>query len=122
MSAIVEKPQPESFIYDSGVLSFDTADGKAAGQVSVDSDLLLSAMFSGLVGTLSGNEDELRHAFFIEFVAETCNWRMSLTPKSKRVSEKVQKIDLKGRDQHLDELEILQANGDRSILTISEQQ
>jgi Outer membrane lipoprotein carrier protein LolA-like len=122
LEMIVEKPQPESFIYDDGVLSFDTADGKPAGQVSVDSDLLLSAMFSGLVGTLSGNEDELRHAFFIEFVAEACNWRMSLTPKSKRVSEKVQKIDLKGRDQHLDEVEILQANGDRSLLRIMEQQ
>jgi hypothetical protein len=47
---------------------------------------------------------------------------MRLTPKSKRVSERVQRIDLKGRDQHLDEAEILQANGDRSLLRIMEQQ
>jgi hypothetical protein len=32
---IVEKPQPESFIYDDGVLSFDRADGKSGGQISV---------------------------------------------------------------------------------------
>jgi hypothetical protein len=122
LEMIVEKPQPESFIYDDGVLSFDRADGKSGGQISVHSDLLLSAMFSGLVGTLSGNEDELRRAFFVEFSAVGCNWRMRLTPKSKRVSERVQRIDLKGRDQHLDEVEILQANGDRSLLRIMEQQ
>jgi hypothetical protein len=121
LEMIVEKPQQESFIYEEGVLSFDTADGKSAGQVSVDSDLLLSAMFSGLVGTLSGNEDELRRVFFVEFAADGCRWRMKLTPKSKRVAEKVQAIDLRGRDQHLDEVEILQANGDRSVMMINDQ-
>ena len=121
LEMIVERPQQESFIYDDGVLSFDTADGKSAGQVSVDSDLLLSATFSGLVGTLSGNEDELRRTFFVEFAADACHWRMKLTPKSKRVAEKVQAIDLKGRDQHLDQVDILQANGDRSVIMITDQ-
>jgi len=121
LEMMVEKPQQESFIYDDGVLSFDTADGKSAGQVSVDSDLLLSAMFSGLVGTLSGNEDELRRVFFVEFAADACRWRMKLVPKSKRVAEKVQAIDLEGRDQHLDKVDILQSNGDRSVIMINDQ-
>jgi hypothetical protein len=122
LEMVVEKPQAESFIYDDGVLSFDTADGKPAGQVSVDSDLLLSAMFSGLVGTLSGNEEELKRVFFVEFEANGCNWRMSLTPRSKRVLEKVAEIELRGTEQHIDKVEIRQANGDYSILQITEQQ
>lgn len=122
LEMIVDNPEAESFIYDDGVLSFNKAGQEPTGQISVDSNLLLSAMFSGLIGTLSGNEDELKRVFFVEFEAGGCNWRMSLTPRSKRVLEKVQEIELRGTEQHIDEVEIRQANGDYSILRITEQQ
>jgi hypothetical protein len=122
LEMIVESPQSESFIYEDGVLSLQRGDENSAEEVSVESNLLLSAMFSGLVGTLSGNEEELRRVFFVEFVADACNWRMNLVPKSKRVLQKIQEIQLKGTDQHIEEFELLQANGDRSLLRITEQQ
>jgi Outer membrane lipoprotein carrier protein LolA-like len=119
---IVDIPEAESFIYDDGVLSFNKAGGEATDQISVDSNSLLSAMFSGLIATLSGNEEELKRVFFVKFDAEECNWRMSLIPRSKRVLEKVLKIELKGMEQHISEVDIWQANGDYSTLRITEQQ
>ena len=122
LEMIVSNPEAESFLYDDGMLSFNKAGEEHTDQVSVDSNLLLSAMFSGLIGTLSGNEDELKRVFFVKFEAGGCNWRMSLIPKSKRVLEKVQEIELRGMEQHIDEIEIWQANGDHSLLRITEQQ
>jgi hypothetical protein len=121
LEMIVDKPQAESFVYEDGVLTLETAE-QPERQISVDSDLILSAMFIGLVGTLSGNEDELRHTFFVEFSDDHCQWRMTLLPKSKRVLEKILEIDLSGNSEHIEKAEIIQANGDRSILSISEQQ
>ena len=122
LEMIVDKPQSESFIYDDGVLTLETTGEQTERQISVESDVMLSAIFAGLVGTLSGNETELKRAFFVEFVADACEWRMTLVPKSKRVLEKIQEISLRGKDQHIEEAEILQADGDRSLLTIREQQ
>jgi len=122
LEMIVESPHPESFIYENGVLTIDGADQEVEKQISVESNVMLSAMFAGLVGTLSGNEIELRRAFFIDFHADACQWRMTLVSKSKRVLEKIREIGLKGKDHHIEEAEILQSNGDRSILTISDQE
>ena len=122
LEMIVSNPEAESFIYDDGMLSFNRPGEEHTDQVSVDSNLLLSAMFSGLIGTLSGNEDELKRVFFVKFEADGCNWRMSLMPKSKRVLEKVQEIELRGMEKRIDEIEIWQANGDHSILRITKQQ
>jgi hypothetical protein len=121
LEMIVDKPQEESFVYEDGVLTLETAE-QAERQISVNSDLILSAMFTGLVGTLSGNEDELRRTFFVDFSDDHCQWHMALLPKSKRVLEKIREIDLSGNSEHIEKAEILQANGDRSILSISEQQ
>ena len=121
LEMIVDKPQAESFVYEDGVLTLETAE-QAERQISVNSDLILSAMFTGLVGTLSGNEDELRRTFFVDFSDDHCRWQMTLLPKSKRVLEKIHEIDLSGSKEHIEKAEILQANGDRSILSISEQQ
>jgi Outer membrane lipoprotein carrier protein LolA-like len=122
LEMIVDNPEAESFIYDDGVLSFNKAGEEPTDQISVDSNLLLSAMFSALIGTLSGNADELKRVFFVKFEAEGCNWRMGLTPKSKRVLEKVLEMELRGMEQHIDEVEIRQANGDYSLLRITEEQ
>jgi len=122
LEMIVDSPEAESFIFDDGVLSFNKPGEEATDQISVDSNSLLSAMFSGLIGTLSGNEQELKRVFFVKFDAAECNWRMSLTPKSKRVLEKVLTIELKGSEQHIREVNISQTNGDYSTLRIAEHQ
>lgn len=118
----VEMPQPESFVYEDGVLTIETAGAHPVRQISVESDAILSAMFAGLLGTLAGNEDALRDDFHVGFNAEACWWRMTLVPKLKRVLAKVREINLRGTDERIEEAEVVQANGDRSVLRISERE
>lgn len=122
LEMIVESPHPESFVYEDGVLTIQTGDAAPIRQISVDSQQVLAAMFAGLLGTLAGDEAMLKDVFHVGFNTEACRWRMTLVPKSKRVLAKVQEINLKGTRQRLEEAEILQANGDRSMLRISEQE
>lgn len=121
LEMIVVTPRPETYAYEDGVLTVDRADDAGEIQVPVGSDLLLSAIFTGLVGTLSGDEAALKRAFHVDFDDDACRWWMVLVPKSKRLLEKIEDITLSGRDGQIAQVEIRQTNGDRSVLSISEQ-
>lgn len=122
LEMVVEAPQPESFVYEDGVLTIDAAGSSRVRQVSVDSDPVLSAMFAALLGTLSGDQEALKSDFHVGFHAISCQWDMSLVPKLKRVLAKVSEVKLRGTDHRIDEAEIVQANGDRTVLRIREQE
>lgn len=118
----VVAPQAESFVYEDGVLTIDVAGSGAAKHVSVESDPVLSAMFAGLVGTLSGDQEALKSEFHVAFQATSCRWTITLVPKLKRVLAKVSEIQMRGTGARIEAAEIVQANGDRSVLTIREQE
>jgi hypothetical protein len=118
LEMIVERPQPESFIYQDGVLSIGRE--SAGRDISVESEALLSALFAALVGTLSGDEAKLRDKFDVFFTDTDCNWRMTLVPKQERVRAKVDGIEIAGNNGSIAEILLKLPNGDRSVLTIRE--
>jgi hypothetical protein len=122
LEMIVEEPRQERFLYEDGVLTIDTADAEAERRISVESNVVLATMLSGLIGILSGDGAELRRLFFVDFEDTACEWRLELVPKSKRVIEKVDKINVSGERQRIRRVEIRQSNGDTSILTLKAQE
>jgi hypothetical protein len=114
----VESPKPESFVYQDGVLSIGGDTGEK--DVAVASEALLSALFTALVGTLSGDEAKLRDKFDVFFADTNCDWRMTLVPKQERVRAKVDGIEIAGRNAAIGEILLKMANGDRSLMTIRE--
>jgi hypothetical protein len=114
----VVSPKPESFVYQDGVLSIGGDSGEK--DVAVASEALLSALFTALVGTLSGDEVKLRDKFDVFFADTNCDWRMTLVPKQERVRAKVDGIEIAGRNAAIGEILLKMANGDRSRMTIRE--
>lgn len=122
LEMIVEQPKSESFIYQDGVLSIE-GDTVASGRdISVDSHILLSTLFSALVGTLSGDEAKLRSKFELFFTDTECVWQLTLVPKAERARAKVDGIDLKGTKERIEQIVLKLSNGDRSVLTIREKE
>lgn len=122
LEMIVEQPKPEAFIYQDGVLSIE-GDAAASGKdISVDSHILLSTLFSALVGTLSGDEARLRSKFDLFFTDAECAWQLTLVPKAERARAKVAGIDLKGTKERIEQIVLKLSNGDRSVLTIREKE
>lgn len=121
LEMIVEQPKLESFAYQDGVLSIEG--GAAAGrEIPVDSQILLSTLFAALVGTLSGDEEKLRGRFDLFFTDTDCAWQLKMVPKTERVRDKVDNIELKGTKGRIDQIALELANGDRSVLTIREKE
>jgi len=120
LEMIVEQPKPETFIYQDGVLSIE-GDAAASGRdISVESHILLSTLFSALVGTLSGDEAKLRGKFDLFFTDSDCAWQLTLVPKAERARGKVDGVDLKGTKERIEQIVLKLSNGDRSVLSIRE--
>jgi Outer membrane lipoprotein carrier protein LolA-like len=120
LEMIVERPKAETFTYQDGVLSIE-GDAAASGKdISVDSEILLSTLFSALVGTLSGDEATLHSKFDLFFTDTDCAWQLTLVPKAERARARVEGIDLKGTKGTIKEIILKLKNGDRSVLAIRE--
>jgi Outer membrane lipoprotein carrier protein LolA-like len=117
---IVERPKAESFTYQGGVLSIEGDTAAAGKEIPVDSQILLSTLFSALVGTLSGDEARLRSKFDLFFTDADCAWQMTLVPKAERARAKVEGIDFKGTKGAIEQIVLKLKNGDRSVLAIRE--
>jgi hypothetical protein len=119
LEMLVRQPKPESFFYQDGVLTIDGG-GASGREISVDSQILLSTLFTALVGTLSGDESKLRGAFDLFFSDSDCAWRLTMIPKAERVRGKVEGVEIRGTKERIEQIVFTLANGDRSVLTIRE--
>ena len=79
----------------------------------------VAALVGGLRDTLGGNAQALRKIFKVVVQGDAANWQVDLLPSDPGSAELVSRITLRGRQDRLLEVETLQADGDRSVMTLS---
>ena len=60
----------------------------------------------------------LEQTFQLSFEGSLAHWTLALTPHDKKLQRLVRKIQIEGARDELQIVSILQADGDRSIMTI----
>lgn len=81
----------------------------------------VAVFIEGLRATLMGDEAALRQRFDIELSGSRQQWQLALRPRDEGARKMVARIEIAGRDANLQTLEIRQADGDRSVMTITPQ-
>jgi hypothetical protein len=76
------------------------------------------AFVEGLRGTLAGNVDLLQQFYAIELKGVRERWRMDLAPLDKTMQDMVRSIRIQGAEGQINTIEILEKNGDRSVMTV----
>jgi hypothetical protein len=79
----------------------------------------VAVFIEGLRATLMGDTASLQQRFQIELSGTRQQWRLLLLPHDERALRMVQRIAITGSDATLQTLEIQQADGDRSLMTIT---
>lgn len=79
----------------------------------------VAALVGGLRDTLGGNAAALRRMFKVVVQGDAGRWQMDLLPSDPTSAQLVNRITLRGRDDQVLEVETLQADGDRSVMTLS---
>jgi hypothetical protein len=78
----------------------------------------LSALIDALRGALSGNANLLAETFKIKIDGSPGQWKLTLTPKEAVQYGYIHKITVSGKQDAIDSMEVLQADGDRSVLSM----
>lgn len=81
----------------------------------------VAVFIEGLRATLMGDAASLQQRFQIEFSGTRQQWRLLLRPHDGRALRLVQHIAITGSEATLQSVEIQQADGDRSLMTITPQ-
>jgi hypothetical protein len=79
----------------------------------------LAAVVDGMRGALAGNLALLQQNFNMTATGEVARWRLKLVPSDASQFAYVPAINITGRNDFIDTIEIMQADGDRSVMTMS---
>lgn len=110
------KPKPESMIVNGNDLLIER--GRQKHQLQLQSYPELAAFIDSIRGTLAGDRKALERSYRLSIEGSAEKWSLQLHPIEEKMQRVVQRIRIAGvRDQVLS-IEITQADGDSSIMTI----
>ena len=112
----IEKPHPETLVLAHGVLS--ATRGKHTRTVELAAWPQLAPLLESLRATLSGDRAALERIFSVDLSGDAARWTLRLTPRDPEAARAVSQVILTGENAHLGTVEILEADGDRSLLTL----
>ena len=78
----------------------------------------VAAFIDSIRATLAGDRAALERTYALLLSGDAERWRLSLLPRDPKMAEVVLRIDIRGTHALLAEIEILQADGDRSVMTV----
>jgi hypothetical protein len=112
-----ERPMQESMMIDGDLLVVER-EGKRRSMPAAQFPGV-AALVGGLRDILGGNAEALRRLFKVVIQGDASRWQMDLLPSDPTSAQLVNRITLRGRDDKLLEVETLQADGDRSVMSLS---
>ena len=116
LEKITLKPRPESLVLEGNNLSVTR--GKKQFNVRLSDYGEVAGFIDSIRATLAGDRDTLERTYALHLAGNAERWTLTLLPRDTRMAEVVTRINIAGTRGLLREIEILQADGDRSVMEI----
>lgn len=109
-------PRLEVMVLDKDEISLERGKQKITLRLREQPEVL--AFVASIRGTLSGNRAALEQNYALHLSGQRDNWTLNLSPSNPRIAELVTRITISGIRQQVRSIEYLQADGDRSVMSI----
>ncbi|MGV0949808.1 MAG: LolA-related protein [Azonexus sp.] len=109
-------PKPETLVLDKDMLSIEREKQKLSINLANQPEAL--AFIDSIRGTLAGNRAALEKNYLLHLAGSPENWTLTMLPSDQKISALVQRIIVTGSKSQVRSIEYLQADGDRSVLSI----
>ena len=109
-------PKPQSLILDGERLTVKR--GHRTYRMDLSQDPEVAPFVDSIRDTLAGNERALERVFKVTFSGSLEQWQLKLVPLDEKVARKVSAVEIAGERGEIRSVEILQRDGDRSVMTI----
>ena len=110
------KPRPETLVLAHGVLS--ATRGRRTHTVALAAWPQVAPLIESIRATLAGDRVALERVFAVQLEGDATRWILRLTPRDPAAARTVTEVRITGESDHLRTVEILEADGDRSLLTL----
>jgi outer membrane lipoprotein-sorting protein len=109
-------PKVETLTLDKDILSIEREKQKLSINLANQPEAL--AFVDSIRGTLSGNRAALEKNYALYLSGDSNKWVLTLLPSDQKIAAMVQRITVSGQKNQVRNIEYLQADGDRSVLSI----
>ena len=110
------KPRPESMTVKGGELFVER--GRQKHNLQLQAYPELAAFIDSIRGTLAGDRKALERNYRLSVEGAPERWTLQLQPLDEKMQAVVQRIGISGVRQQVRSIEIIQADGDRSVMAI----
>lgn len=110
------KPKKESLVLQGDELTVQR--GHRTYHVQVSAYPQVAPFVDAVRDTLAGDEGGLEKVFHVGFTGTVAEWKLRLVPLDRDVARKVSRVEITGGRDEIHSVEILQADGDRSVMTL----
>jgi Outer membrane lipoprotein carrier protein LolA-like len=110
------KPKPETLVLQHGVITAQR--GRHTYTLNLSDYPQVVPLIDSIRATLAGDRASLEHLFKVTLDGTLEQWTLLLLPSDSAVAKSVRQIRIEGTRDALHTVEIQQADGDRSLLTI----
>ena len=110
------KPKPESMVLDGNTLTMER--GKKKRSLQLQNYPEIAAFTESIRGTLAGDRKALERVYQLTLQGSMQQWELLLTPIDSKMQKVVEHIRISGAQDQLHTIEISQADGDSSLMTI----
>ena len=112
-------PKPESMVLDQDRLTVEDA-SRRRRTLALQDYPVLWAFIESIRSTLAGDLQSLNRFYRVDLEGDEHEWRLVLKPRESRMQEMVSSIRIGGAAASIRTIEVNEANGDRSVMTITE--
>jgi outer membrane lipoprotein-sorting protein len=110
------KPRPESMVISGSELVVER--GRQKHRLQLQSYPELTVFIDSIRGTLAGDLKTLERSYQVSLEGRETQWMLLLVPLDEKMKAVVQRIRIAGAADEVRSVEIFQADGDRSMMTI----
>jgi outer membrane lipoprotein-sorting protein len=110
------KPKPETMVLDGDTLTLERGRRKHVLQLKDYPEV--AGMIESIRATLAGDRKALERVYHLALDGGNERWTLVLTPLDPKVGAVIARIRMEGVKDVVRSVEILQADGDRSLMTI----
>jgi hypothetical protein len=111
------KPVFESLVLDKDVLQFERQGRKRS--IALQAYPEVGTFVDSIRATLAGDQQALARSYRMTLQGKSERWFLQLQPLQAKAAALVAQIKLSGQRERIDTIEILQANGDRSVMSVT---
>lgn len=110
-------PRTESVVVDGDLLTLERAGRKQS--LKLRENPAIAVLVESIRSTLAGDLRSLTKTYSTALAGDAAQWRLTLRPLDPSLGTLVERLEIGGSHEQVRRVEIFQADGDRSVMTLT---